>query len=68
MNALLDERAVRKRHSFFEFSLCLSRACLGKTIIFSIKWRQNGVSLPALGAAVEDDKERVAAGVLVVLR
>ena len=25
---------------FFEFSLCLSRACLGKMIIFSIKWRK----------------------------
>eukprot|EP01046_Picozoa_sp_COSAG06_P023429 COSAG06_NODE_1859_length_8205_cov_15.172095_10_plen_72_part_00 len=26
--------------SFGEFSLCLSRACLGETIIFSIKWRK----------------------------
>ena len=32
---------VRKRHSFFlEFSLCLSRACLGKMIIRTIKWRR----------------------------
>jgi hypothetical protein len=27
-----------KRHSRFEFSLCLSRACLGKMIIFIYKW------------------------------
>jgi hypothetical protein len=26
--------------SFFEFSLCLSRACLGKTIHFIYKWRK----------------------------
>jgi hypothetical protein len=26
---------------FFEFSLCLSRACLGKIIIFIYKWRKN---------------------------
>ena len=25
---------------FFEFSLCLSRACLGKMIIFIYKWRK----------------------------
>ena len=25
---------------FFEFSLCLSRVCLGKKMIFSIKWRK----------------------------
>ena len=27
-----------KRHLFFEFSLCLSRACLGKMIVFIYKW------------------------------
>eukprot|EP01046_Picozoa_sp_COSAG06_P037655 COSAG06_NODE_4273_length_4410_cov_5.289754_6_plen_101_part_00 len=27
-------------HSFFEFSLCLSRACLGKMIVFIYKWRK----------------------------
>jgi hypothetical protein len=26
--------------SFFEFSLCLSRACLGKMIIYIYKWRK----------------------------
>ena len=31
--------AVRKTASFFEFSLCLSRACLGKTIIFFLSWQ-----------------------------
>eukprot|EP01046_Picozoa_sp_COSAG06_P088615 COSAG06_NODE_35027_length_465_cov_1.590164_1_plen_83_part_01 len=29
--------------SLFEFSLCLSRACLGKTIVLSIKWRKRCV-------------------------
>ena len=38
-------RSAKKRISPFELSLCLSRACLGKSIIFSIKWRKNGVSL-----------------------
>jgi hypothetical protein len=27
-------QSVRKTASFFEFSLCLSRACLGKMIVF----------------------------------
>ena len=38
----LDGRqaALRNRVSVFEFSLCLSRACLGKMIIFSTKWRK----------------------------
>jgi hypothetical protein len=36
--AQLLKPLCRKRHSFLEFSLCLSRACLGKTIMFSIKW------------------------------
>jgi hypothetical protein len=30
------EASVRKTASFFEFSLCLSRACLGKMIVFYI--------------------------------
>jgi hypothetical protein len=38
--------AVRKRISLFEFSLCLSRACLGNMIIFTIKWLERRVSLP----------------------
>jgi hypothetical protein len=28
---------------FFEFSLCLSRACLGKMIVFIYKWLKNAV-------------------------
>jgi hypothetical protein len=36
--------AVRKTASFFEFSLCLSRACLGKMIVYIYKWLQNAVS------------------------
>jgi hypothetical protein len=35
--------AVRKTASFFEFSLCLSRACLGKIIVFIYKWRKKAV-------------------------
>ena len=34
---------VRKTASFFEFSLCLSRACLGKMIVFIYKWLKNAV-------------------------
>jgi hypothetical protein len=30
-----------KTASFFEFSLCLSRACLGKMIVFIYKWLKN---------------------------
>jgi hypothetical protein len=28
---------------FFEFSLCLSRACLGKMFVFMYKWLKNAV-------------------------
>ena len=34
---------VRKTASFLEFSLCLSRACLGKMIVFIYKWLKNAV-------------------------
>jgi hypothetical protein len=34
--------AVRKTASFFEFSLCLSRACFGKMIVFIYKWQRCG--------------------------
>jgi hypothetical protein len=34
---------VRKTASFFEFSLCLSRACLGKMFVFLYKWLRNAV-------------------------
>jgi hypothetical protein len=34
---------VRKTAPFFEFSLCLSRACLGKMIVFVYKWLKNAV-------------------------
>ena len=36
----LETAACEKRHSFFEFSLCLSRACLGKMFSFIYKWRK----------------------------
>jgi hypothetical protein len=32
--ALEEDEPLGKRHSFFEFSLCLSRACLGKMMHF----------------------------------
>jgi hypothetical protein len=35
--------SVRKTASFFEVSLCLSRACLGKMIVFIYKWLKNAV-------------------------
>ena len=35
-----------KTASFFEFSLCLSRACLGKIIVFIYKWRKKTVLSP----------------------
>ena len=38
----LDFHLVRKR-SFFEFSLCLSRACLGKIIVYIYKWLKKTV-------------------------
>jgi hypothetical protein len=32
-----------KNGIFFQFSLCLSRACLGKIIVFIYKWLKNVV-------------------------
>jgi hypothetical protein len=40
-----SRQACRKRH-FCEFSLCLSRACLGKKMTFIYKWRKKPVFLP----------------------
>ena len=34
---------LRKRHSVFEFSLCLSRACLGKKMHFIYKWHRKKI-------------------------
>jgi hypothetical protein len=34
----VDDQALYKNASAFEFSLCLSRGCLGKKMILSIKW------------------------------
>jgi len=34
----------------FEFSLCLSQACLGKMMHFIYKWRKNAVFSPAVGS------------------
>jgi len=43
------QNAVRKTASFLEFSLCLSRACLGKMIGFIHKWLKNAVFRRATG-------------------
>jgi len=40
--------SVRKTASFFEFSLCLSRACLGKMIVLMYKWLKKSVSCAGL--------------------
>ena len=39
-------RETHKKRSFLEFSLCLSRACLGKIIISIYKWRKKPVFSP----------------------
>ena len=47
---------LRNPHLCFEcFSLCVSRACLGKSIIFSIKWRKNTCVLFAPGLRSQDE-------------
>jgi hypothetical protein len=38
--AMLSHRTPKETTQVFEFSLCLSRACLGKTIVFMYKWRK----------------------------
>jgi hypothetical protein len=40
---LAEEHRTQKTASFFEFSLCLSRACLGKMMHFIYKWLKNAV-------------------------
>jgi hypothetical protein len=35
-----NRRLPCRNASFFEFSLCLSRACLGEMIILTFKWRK----------------------------
>eukprot|EP01046_Picozoa_sp_COSAG06_P059344 COSAG06_NODE_12245_length_1404_cov_1.298084_1_plen_114_part_00 len=35
-----DRSNLYSKRTLFEFSLCLSRACLGKKIVFIYKWRQ----------------------------
>ena len=37
---------VRNASLFGALSLCLSRACLGKMMLFSLKWRKRCVFLP----------------------
>jgi hypothetical protein len=45
-------RPAGKRHSFLELSLCLSRACLGKTIDVSIKLAHKGVCRTATTVSI----------------
>jgi hypothetical protein len=40
---MIGNPTVRKTASFFELSLCLSRACLGKLIVYIYKWCKNAV-------------------------
>ena len=44
---------LRENGTFFEFSLCLSRACLGKIMHFIYKWRKSAVFLPAAAPAAK---------------
>eukprot|EP01046_Picozoa_sp_COSAG06_P019227 COSAG06_NODE_1364_length_9696_cov_14.104929_7_plen_92_part_00 len=46
LTSLLECEILRENGTFFEFSLCLSRACLGKIIIFIYKWRKKTVLSP----------------------
>ena len=39
----LTEAVLRKHGPFVEFSLCLSRACLGRMIVFIYKWLRKTV-------------------------
>jgi hypothetical protein len=50
---------------FFELSLCLSRACLGKRIVFIYKWLKNAVfrRLFATLHSLDEDSIALNAGV-----
>jgi hypothetical protein len=41
-------KRLTKPHCLLEFSLCLSRACLGKMIVLMSKWRNNGPFLQVI--------------------
>ena len=43
---------VGKTASLFEFSLCLSRPCLGKMVVFMYKWLENAVFFRRAGLCV----------------
>ena len=43
-----DRKVLQENGLYFEFSLCLSRACLGKKIVFIYKWLLLGLQVPAL--------------------
>jgi hypothetical protein len=43
---ICDVISALENGTFFEFSLCLSRACLGKMLIFIYKWLKSAVFLP----------------------
>jgi hypothetical protein len=46
-NIAFERRFLRKNGPFFEFSLCLSRACLGKKIVFIYKWLHHTHQTPS---------------------
>ena len=58
LQELIHDRGatVRKTASFFEFSLCLSRACLGKMIVFIYKWLKKTVFTHSHGKASPADE------------
>jgi hypothetical protein len=43
----VERREAARKRPFFEFSLCLSRACLGKKMNFIYKWLKKPVFSPA---------------------
>jgi hypothetical protein len=51
----ITEIAGAKNGIFFEFSLCLSRACLGKMIVLIYKWLKNAVFRRAYGSILHHD-------------
>jgi hypothetical protein len=50
-------REMRENGTFFEFSLCLSRACLGKMLIFIYKWLKKCRFLTGVGEGVVPERE-----------
>eukprot|EP01046_Picozoa_sp_COSAG06_P013892 COSAG06_NODE_848_length_11971_cov_10.199882_14_plen_139_part_00 len=52
--------ALETNGPFFEFSLCLSRACLGKMFVFIYKWLKRTVFTHRMPSTLSSDHECVA--------